>query len=264
MIKTRFDLDCENFDYYFASIVPTLTPLQKEKLPRDITFKLFRKGGDFNTTSSSKLGFIAKLVILWKCLRKRIWIVVEDEENGLSVDQFLELREAEKKKDYSIERASGFIASATFITANKELGDTFAYLNLLSTSPAYNYLMKGKNKIPNKTKEWVDQMAYICRFLTCYEGNKKRVVSETGMTPPEWYILISIYHGKLVKSSSIWKETFRYSYQNSRGKMKAAFIPLQNKGYIEKDGAKSATHFRITPLGREIVNDILAKYALNC
>jgi hypothetical protein len=264
MHKTRFDIECENFDLYFASIVPLLTPQQKERLPRDITFKLFRKGGDFNTTSSSKLGFIAKLVILWKCLRKRVWVVVEDEENGLSVEQFLELREAEKKKDYSIERASGFIGSATFITASKELGNTFAYLNLLSTGPAYNYLMKGKNKIPNKTKEWVDQMKYICRFLVCYEGNKKKVVSELNFTPPEWYILLCLYDGKEVKSNTIYQGTFKYAYQSSRHKMKLAFGFLQAKGFIEKTGAAKGTWFRITASGSDMVNTILSKYALNC
>ncbi len=263
MLKTRFDIECENFDLYFASVVPTLTPAQKEKLPRDITFKLFRKGGSFNTTSSSKLGFIARLVILWKCLRKRIWIVVEDEENGLTIEQFLELREAQKKKDYSQERASGWIANATFITASKELGDTFAYLNLLSTGPAYNYLMKGKNNIQNKTSEWNKQMKFICNFLAHYESIKKVIVSEAKLSMPEFFVLLYYYNGKESAGSFLYKDFYKRAYQSSPTKIKTSFGTLQHIGYLEKTGQTKGASFRITALGSDTVNWILSKYVLN-
>lgn len=264
MIKTRFDIESENLDLYFASIVPTLTGPQKEKLPRDVSFKLFRKGGEYNTTSSSKLGFIARLVILWKCLRKRIFIVVEDDETGLSLEDYVKLRDAIKKQDVSTERASGWIASGTFITGSKELCDTFSYLNLLSASPAYNYLLRSKNKIPNKTAEWKTQMAYITKFLVYYESNKKKWVSEIGLQPQEWYVLLCLYPGNEVVSSSIYKETFRYAYQSSRGKIKAAFSTLQIRGYVTKTGHIKGAKLKITPMGTDIVSKILSNYALNC
>ena len=71
MLKTRFDLFTENFDLFFASLLPKLSADEREKLPIDVKFKLFRGGGEPNAKNTSKLNFIAKLWILWKCFRKR-------------------------------------------------------------------------------------------------------------------------------------------------------------------------------------------------
>lgn len=264
MEKTRFDIDCENFDLFFANQMPHIVPEAKEGLPKDVRFKLFRKGGEFQSKSTSRLGFLAKLFILWKCLHKRWWIVVEDEHKGMSIEQFHEHHKAIKKRDFGIQKAEGSVSAGYFVLASKELGDCFEYMNRLSTSSAYNYLSKGKNKIPNKTAEWNEQMKYILRFIICYEGNKKIWVSDKQLSVPEWYVLGSLFHGKDMAGSILYRETFKRAYQSSPNKIKKAFSTLQSRGYIEKVGATKGATFRITALGKDVVVSIIEKYAINC
>src|SRR5271170_5589756 len=184
--KTIFDLVCEPLDLFFAHEIEKISPTAKSELPKDISFKLFRGGGKFNTKSTSKLGFIAKLYILWRALNKRWWIVIEDEENGLTIGQFMELRKAYKKREYSQDRGSVLISSGSLVLASKELGECLTYLNRLGASPAYKYLIGTKNKQSSPLSQWTKEMEYIVKFISFYEANKKTWVAATGVSIPEW------------------------------------------------------------------------------
>lgn len=264
MEKTRFDIDCQNFDYFFANQIPHIAPEAKEGLPKDVRFKLFRKGGEFQSKSTSKLGFLAKLFILWKCLNKRWWIVVEDEQKGMSIEQFQEHHKAIKKRDFGIPKAEGAVSTGYFVLASKELGDCFEYMNRVNNSSAYNYIAKAKNKIPNKTAEWNERMKYIVRFVLCYETQKKGFVAAMQLSIPEWYVLIALFPGKDTPGSELYRDLFKRAYQSSPSKIKGAFVQLQQRGYIQKTGQWKGATFRITALGRDIVCSVLEKYAINC
>lgn len=264
MQKTLFDIDCEALDIFFAHEIEKISPTAKSELPRDVAFKLFRGGGKLNTKSTSRLGFIAKLYVLWKALNKRWWIVIEDEERGMTPGQFMELRKAYRKRDYSIDQAKSLILSGSLVLANKELGDTLTYLNGLSSSGAYNYLLKGKNAPKNKTSGESKEREYVAKFLANYDAQKKGIVSHTGLTIPEFYVLLILFDGKEVPSSYIYKDKFRRAYQSAPSKIKLAFRTLQNKGYIVKYGVIRGAKLQITSSGKEILNGIFDKYILNC
>jgi hypothetical protein len=151
----------------------------------------------------------------------------------------------------------------TVVFANKELSECCAYLNRLSSSPAYNYLIKGKNNIPCPTAERNKEMAYICRFLVEYEKNKKTWVAAYGISIPEWLVLIYLYHGKEIIGSPIYKEVYRRAYQSSPTKLRGCFSTLQNKKFIQKTGTGKGAMMSITPLGKDTVDGILTRYALN-
>jgi hypothetical protein len=261
--KTIFDIDCQELDLFFAHEIEKISPTAKEDIPRDIAFKLFRGGGKFNTKSTSRLGFLAKLYILWKCLKKRWWIVIEDEDNGMTPGQFIELRKAYKKRDYGSEQAQTLVSSGSLIMADKELCATFAYLNRLSVSPAYNYLIKGKNKTSSPTAEWGNQMKYICSVFARYEANKKSWVSGIGVSIPEWLVLLYLYPGKEVVGSPIYKEFYKRAYQSSPTKLRRCFGVLQSKGLVQKTGEGKGARLSITALGIDTVNRILTKFAIN-
>lgn len=263
MQKTLFDLECENFDLFFVNELDKISPIAKAELPRDVSFKLFRGGGKLNTKSTSKLGFIAKLYILWKCLNKRWWLVIEDEEKGMTPGQFMELRKAYRKRDYSTDQGNVLKSSGGLVLANKELSECFSYLNRLSTSPAYNYLMGGKNKVNNHTEDWAKKMRYIVNVFAYYESQKKSWVAGMGVSIPEWLVLIYLYPKGEVVGSPIHKEFYKRAYQSSPTKLKRCFGVLQQKGLILKTGTSSASRLSITALGIDTVNTILTKYALN-
>lgn len=264
--KTRFDILTENLNLYFVSQLSKITPQAKEALPKDVQFKLFRKGGEINEKNTSSLSFLAKLWVMWKALRKNIFIVVEgDDSNGLSVEEFVELKRAIKARDYGLDRTSEYvIPQATFLTGNKELMESLAYLNNLTNSPAYKYLMRGKNPVPNKVEQNKEANQYIVRFLAHYEANRKKIGYESGVNISEWMVLISLYHGNEMESNSIWKTKYRYSFNSSKTKIKVAFGTLQQRGYITKYAASYRTKMQITPLGVSVVEEVLKKYCVNC
>lgn len=264
--KTKFDLLAENLDLYFDKQLCSITPQAKEALPKDVQFKLFRKGGAVNSNSTSKLSFLAKIYVLWKALRKNIYIVVEgNDENGLTVEDFVSLKQAIKIRDYGVDRNNDYvIPQATFVVGNKELMESLAYLNNLSNSPAYRYLMRGKNPIPNKVEQNKEATKYISRFLCHYESNRKRIGYESGINISEWLVLIAVYHGNEMDSFIIWRSLYKYSFNSSKTKIKLAFGSLQNKGYITKYGTTKGAKIQITPSGTSVVNGVLQKYAVNC
>lgn len=264
MAKTLFDIDCEPLDLYFAHEMEKISPTAKAELPRDVAFKMFRGGGKFRTNSTSRLGFLAKLYILWKALNKRWWIFIEDEENGMTTGQFLELQKAYKKKDYSPDQANVLKSSGTMVLASKELGDTLTYLNRLSASGSYNYIMKGKNSIKNKTEEDARHRSQIAKFLANFCAVQKRMVTGTGLTVPEFYVLLTLFDGKDLPGSFIYKEKFSRAYQSSQSKVKLAFGTLQARGLIVRNGVTRSATLQITSSGKELLNGMFEKYVLNC
>lgn len=261
--KTIFDLSSENLDLYFVHELEKISPQAKSELPKDVAFKLYRGGGKLNTKSTSKLSFLAKLYVLWKCLNKRWWIVIEDEQNGITPGQFMELRKNYKKRDYGPEQGSILVSNGSLVLANRELAECMAYLNKLSVSPVYNYLMGGKNKVNNHTEDWAKKMRYIVTVFAYYESQKKKWIAETGISVPEWLVLIYLYPRGAVSGAPVYKEYYKRAYQSSPAKIWKAFPVLQQKGYIEKTGSTKEARFNITGLGIDVVNGVLTKYALN-
>lgn len=261
--KTLFDMSSENFDAYFIKQSKETTYANREILPRDLSSRLFKEAGQLNEKHAVNIGFLAKIYVLWKALRKRIYIVVEDHQNGMTPGQFIEMQKAMKSRDYSVESVAG-ITHGVFVLADKELSDSFSYLNRLDNSGAYNYLTKTKNQPSNHTTEYRDRMNYITRFLLHYESQKKKWVSETQITIPEFLVLLFTYQGKEVPGSIMYRDVLKRAYQSSPKKIKLAFSVLQSKGMLKKSGMTSGAMMQITPLGVDMVNRILSKYALNC
>lgn len=262
--KTLFDISCENLDLYFDRHLPQLTPEAKDGLPRDIIFKIFRKGGIYNSQSTSKLGFLAKLYIMIRSLRKRWYLVIEDEEQGLGLEQFKDLQRSVKERGTTMEDGDRLISVGGLVLANKELADTFAWLNRLSMSAPVNYLLKGKNPVKNHVTESEKAAEYVVRFLIHWESSKKEMVSKSGMNIPEILVLLALYKDREIQGATLYHTVYKRAYQSSPGKIKTAYRTLYAKGYIEKWGVTSNSKLQITALGRDVLRGILDKYALNC
>lgn len=265
MGKTRIELSCENFDHFFVKLLPQITSERRAELPLDISMKIFRRNE--SPKDNNKLGFVAKMFVLCKALRKRWFIVVEDDESGISVEKFIELREKSKKGFTGYDELSErIICEGTFVLADKELVEALSALNVASMSPMYNYLVKSKNsKIKNEVKEQKKGYSYLCRFLANYKHIEKRMLNDNSTMMPEWLVLIHLYanQGTEVVSSTIHKDVFKNAYHSSPAKIKKAFGVLQEKKYIDKIGERKGTKFKINPMGVSFVNGILDRYAMN-
>lgn len=264
MAKLKFDISCPNFDSYFSKSIENIGEQEKSSLPKELLFKLFRRGGIYDATSTNKLTFIAKLFILFKCLKKRWYIVVEDEENGMSVEQFWAFRKALGKRNYDLNNAGELISTGIFVLASKELAETYGHLNNLSVSNAYNFLVKTKNTEVSKFTEYRQRMDYITNLFSFYESQKKTWVMATGLSIPEFLVLTYIYSRGEVVSAQLHKTIYKYAYNSSSTQIKLAFGTLQRKGMVEKIGVNKAVKLKITAAGIEIIDHIFRKYALNC
>jgi hypothetical protein len=263
--KTRWNVENENFDYFFQKESSLMTEKQREVLPKELYFKLFNRGGKVDTTSTNKISFLAKLFILIKALRKRVIILIEDENEGMDKEQYFKYRELLKSRKYNTTSSEGLITDAVFVLGNTELMDTFHRLNSLSVSNAYNYLVSSKQvKLKNKTADYITHLIYITKFLTFYESNRKRISMLTGINFPEWLVLIALFNGGEMQGSQLYKSTYRYGFNSSATKIKQAFGTLQTRNYIQKHGRDRGAKMQITALGRSKVIEILEKFVLNC
>ena len=263
MPKLRFEADCENFDAYFARNIEGMGEYGKDQLPKELVFKLFRKGGGADARSTSKLGFLGKLFVLFKAIRKKWIIMVEDEGMGLSAEQFFRLKETMKRDGYSVEAAEGLVSTGTFVLAGKELFDGYARLNGLSLSPAYNYLVGAKNNKSSKIVEWGRQSQYLAKFISHYDGIRKRIVMNAGVTMPEWYTLTYLYDGQEKLCSKAYTEQYKYSYNASKSQIQRSFISLTARGFTEKKGYSKGATLKITAHGKSAVDEILKKYIID-
>lgn len=264
MPNPQFDISCESFDLFFEKELEKISEPQKELLPEDLVYKIINKGGIVHSKSTRKLSFLSKLFILFKALNKRCIIIIEDEEKGITEEEYFKLKKKIEKHDFGEKNASVLVSHLTFVLGNKELVDTYHRMNLMTASPAYNYLVRSKNKDYTKGGEWLAAMNYINRFLSNYEANRKRITMQTGLTMADWLVLIYLYHGNLVPSAAIYNEFYKYSYNSSASKIKGSFSLLQTRRYVEKVGSTKKAKIRITALGRDKVNEIMARYVVNC
>lgn len=263
MDKTKWDVSNENFNFFFHKLSALMTEAQREALPKDLYFKLFKRGGAYDTTSTNKLSFLAKCYILIKALRKRLVIMIEDDKEGMDEQEYFEYKKLLAKRQYTVSGASDLIEDSVFVLANKELFETFSHLNELSCGKAYNYLVKSKNPIPNKTAEHIEQQDYVARFIVNYESHRKLIHMNSGLNMSEWLVLIALYHGEEMKGSHIYTNIYKYTFNSSKKKIKWAYGTLENKGYIEKIGRLKWMKLKITPLGRAVTTEILNKRLIN-
>lgn len=257
---TKFDLENDNFNQYTVQALKVVTESQLNELPPDLRYKVYRNGLDPNPNNTSKLGFLAKLFLLWRTLRKRWFIVIEDEANGMTPEQFLEYRNITKPGDVSMRDAEDLSNSGAFVLANKELADTFAGINFVSTSNAYNYATKVKNMKSGKTSSYGKEMTYLMKVITNYEANRKKMLLDFGLNMSEWLVLVSLYHGEEMNCAPLYKKIFKHSFNSSSTNIKLAFGTLQQKNLIKKYGTNRDALMQITPLGKLKVNEMASKF----
>lgn len=259
----KFDIQSDNFELFFEAQMNGMADYQRERIPTEIRAKVFKPSGKINSRSIRKLNFLGKLWILFKALKKRVWILIENEETGLTIEEFVELGKAVRIRDMGQKRAESLKASGTFCTASKELGDTLDYLNGLSVGPMYNYLMKYRNFEGTGTARNFEEKVAIIRMIRYYEANK-RVWSWGGrLNLQEWYALTYLYDKEWVNGSQIHSGFYKNAYYGSYTLMRRVYSSLLSKSFIQKQGYRSGAVYRITPLGRDAVDSILKQYAIN-
>lgn len=266
MEKIKLDIVSDNFDQYFLKACANLGHVEKSQIPTPILSRLLSASGKISQKSLDIIGFLGKAFILFKAFGKRIFILVEgnDSEGAMNVKDFVNYRTSTKEKNFGEGPARELVAHAHFIIGGRDLMDGFEYLNMLSASPAYHYLTRLKNGRKDSLSEWKTQREYVVNFLLTYESNKKKWIREYSLSMPEYLVLMYTYSGKEVFGSEIYNKALTNAHFAGGSKIRVALSLLQNKKYITKRGVSKGSTYKITPLGKHMVDEIIDRYAIKC
>lgn len=264
MADILYDIQSDNFELYFDKQLDAITPKNREFMPKSLAHKLYSVEGK-RRRNGGRIPFATKLWILWRLLKKRIWIVVEDQDGGIGIEDFVKLREAKKLHNHEI--VDDLMENATFVTGDKDLCYAMQAIHGASASPHYNYINRTRNRKDIvkscNTEEAKKQLKFICKFLQNYEAIRKDITVKCGLAFCEWLVLIHLYHiGKETTGSTIYREIYRRGYNSSENKIRNAFITLQQNGFIRKIGLTRGAKFEITALGIDAVHRVMNKLVL--
>lgn len=235
------------------------TPSQRERMPAGMAVKVFKKSG---LVTTKRLHFLQQLYILQLCLNKKIFIVVEGEGDGMGVEDFERHKKDMKKSQYPSAEAGVFLSTGTMVVGNKELIEWMGYLNNYFVGPAMNYALKLKNSQPVKFGSYLKEMVYFMSVLANYEGNKKKIIRHAGVTIPDWYVLMYLYDGKEKRAPDVYDRFYKDAINASRKQIMDSFKKNVHNGNVQAIGKAKATVYKITALGKSVVNDIVHKYII--
>lgn len=255
----KFDLEVDNFSRLFSLQVSKMTEEQKKKLPTEILAKLFKIDG---LPTERRMNFLLRLFILYQALDKQIYLLLLDDEKGLGIEDFSRFQKEQKRRRYSQEAGEHYLSKGMMVFGKKDLIEYVSYLNYLSTSPIYKYLLSIKKSKSSRSPETSKEFSYVCNFLINYEGSKKKIARQENINVPDLYVLYYLSDGREKTATPAYVEVFRNCANASRKQILNAFKKLTSIGYIEATGKARATTYRISPSGKELLYRIIYKYMI--
>lgn len=256
----KIQLQNEAFDLYFAAAASNLSQRQRESLPLTIYRGLFLKNQNFKVSS---LSFMRKLYILLKALNKRFFLVIEDQENGISPDNFMAFVQAEKARELMPDSPWENSVNYSFCLADKSLVEWLSYLGGICDSPAYKYSLKLKNENLKQFPKFKEEITYLTKLLVRFETKKRAIERDRGITMSELYLLLYLYDGGKKKLPSFYNDVFKYTIGCSRRTMTDALRKMLFEKSVEKFGGFRTSEYRITPYGAQMVNEIIKSHIVS-
>lgn len=252
----NYDFYSENFENYFKDIVVGMTQIQKDSLPEQLLFKLF--SGEKLTHGN--LSFKEKVYILNTVFRKKVEIVIEDENDGISLEDYCLAKKAQAGKRTNTELLSEPRVQASFVLADRDFFKSIAYFNQIFTTEIYKLYKRTfdfdrtqKDINYNKGREVVK---HITELILSYEINKKRFVMTNNLNPGKLYALIYFSTGEKLGSSFI-KKDFKYSYNCNAVMLSKAVKELTDTGYLDRRGGTTKYRYTLTAKGQHILNRVI-------
>lgn len=258
-MEKDYDLLVENFNGLFDIQVASMNSGHKAFLPTPLLIKLFNIRGKPTT---KKLTFFQKIYVLFRAFNKRIFLVIEDHERGIGIDDFTKYKKEYKKRLIESTQVDDLLSKGACVLGNKELVDWLSHLNRASMSSFYNYALKVKNCPPSKFPDHKKYFIYFSNLLTRYEGNKKTVTRELGINVTDLYILSYLYDGKEKSGSATYTTVYKSAFGSSKKQFIMSFKRLQTMGYIDILSSGRFAKYRITALGTDVFNNIVKKYVI--
>lgn len=257
--EDKIDFQAESFDNYFGVYVSKMTQEHRASLSPNILFRLFKKKGK---QEFEKVSFFKKWYILMRAFKKRLFIVIEDQVNGLTPEQFIEFKNRKKRQEPGVADAEELIGHGVCVLGNSDLVNWLAHLNGICDGPTYNYAIKIKNNQSVKFPQISKEIAYFSSVLFNYEFNKVKFFREREFGQVEFLILLYLYDGGQKESTPFYTQILKGYPGCGRRTTMDGFRRMESMGYITKLGVTNFTGYRITDLGKQVYHEILKKYII--
>lgn len=236
-----------------------MTPAQKENIPTEILARLFTKNGNVST---KYLTFLQQLYILSQGQLSKIFIHVENPDNGIGMAEWEKFKRKQNGRRVDLIQAEEYLGHGCMVITNNDVAEYLTRINSITLSGAMNYALKMKGTkeplIPDKETEFV----YFTNLLTYYEGNKKKIFRQQQITVPDWYVLLFLSDGEEKKGSTIYNERFADAFNSSKIQIIRALKKMMGLGYIQAFGRTKSATYKITYLGKSKVRDLIKKYVI--
>jgi hypothetical protein len=246
----------ENFEHFFTEKLLTLTPEQRLSLPKELSFKLFKYG---NEGSAEKLTFNEKFYMLQTVFQCDFVITVMDAENGLSIADYTDALKAQKGKMLNGELLSKLRLKSGFALGGKELMQSITYISHVCCTSIYQLV---KKHVPaanhKKNQDFVtEKLAFnkTLEFLRNYEGNKKLIAMNYGLSTPEWYALVYFSTNEAF-AVDFYNRDYIYSYNSNKANLFKGVQRMHQQGYLIKRKAGNKDKYTISAKGMDLLNRI--------
>ena len=258
----NLDIYVPNFDHHLNMMLDKITPEQKEAMPSELAFKVFKNG----VGVVDKLNFTEKMFMLSTCFKQTIIIMTEAEDSGVGVKEFRDAVKAQQGKIKNGELLDELKIPTVYIQADKELMRSLLYINHVQCSEIYNLIRaahpKEFSKKEMKFREFQRALSGLFNTLMTYEGNKKKVIMQYNLDVPRLYALLYFYGGEQY-GKDFYNVAFRHAYTSNRGDLSGALSILHRDGYLSRRGARSHLKYSITSKGIELLTKVINKLIYN-
>lgn len=250
------DIYNENFDHFFIRKLNSMTDEQRNKLPKELSYKIFRNGFE---GSAERLKFQEKMYILSVAFGHKVTIMVDDEKEGVNMREFSKAQKASIGKVKNGELLEDMRVHAGFVIADKELMAASLYMNHASCSNIYSLVKElipnTNHKVNQKFLKAKKEINTILNFLINYEANKKLLAMNYNLTMPKWYALLYFSVGEKL-ALDFYDKDYKYAYSSDRRALHRAMVALSNEGFLVRRGEKKKYRYAITASGLNLLNRI--------
>ena len=258
----NLDIYVPEFDYQLLCKIDNMTPEQKEQLPTELAFKIFKLG----TASVEKLTFTEKMYILSVCFKQDIIIVTQDSETGIGPKDFRDAVSAQRGKIKNGELLKNMQIPTLFVQGDKELMRALLYMNHIQCSEIFNIIRsanpRNKSKRELKFEGYQRALTNLIRMLTHYEGTKKNVIVNFNLSVPKLYALMYFFDGEK-RGKDFYTVAFKHAYTSNRSDLGGALAELYQSGHLSRRGNRNTMRYAITSKGIELLTRILNKLIYN-
>lgn len=261
--RIGYDILAPNFDDWLLGKYHDAPTAKLAQMPDAIARKM-KQSAKKNRFSSLK--FAEKALVAQTVFGANVFIVIQDEDNGLDNKAFIDALRAQKEGGGLKDLVEDLKAQGVFILAGEDVCRNLHYIRNQLAGPTFNLIrnyraMVGKSRLASREAQMDVAFNGIIEFIKTYENAKKLFTAQADITMAMFYGLLH-FHWKDSTRAEFEQEFKNAPSSNSRH-LSQALTELTRRGYIERVGAAASSKYKIKAKGTELLSKIIGDYVLS-